>query len=255
MRAAKQSLFIILLALTQSSFANTWIDWWQKMEWRPILTLGGGSAFATDVGQSQNFPIVDPATDEFYNYAASSNTQTATFYQGFIGAERPLCSNGLIQLGLEYNQVAPFTAKGILTQGVDVPSENSYNYSYNVIPRQLLVETKLLYTLQQIVHPYFLVGLGISLNKAYSYGTDAPPLLTFTRMYANHSNTAFSYALGLGVDADVCPHVRVGAGYRFSDYGPVKLGNATIDTSNVAGTLTQSHLYINEILAEISLIA
>lgn len=64
--------------------------------------------------------------------------------------------------------------------------------------------------------------------------------------------TAFSYAIGIGIDADLSSHVRIGAGYRFSDLGQIKLGNATIDTTSASGTLSQAHLYTNEILAQLT---
>jgi hypothetical protein len=41
---------------------------------------------------------------------------------------------------------------------------------------------------------------------------------------------------------------------KFADFGQVKLGNASIDTTSVSGTLSQTHLYASEILAQLTIV-
>ncbi|MEO7049215.1 MAG: outer membrane beta-barrel protein [Ferruginibacter sp.] len=159
-----------------------------------------------------------------------------------------------MQTGLGYDQASNFEAKGSLAQGADAQSEDQYSYHYSVLARQVLVEGKLLYRFRERYFPYFLLGLGTAFNKASSYGTNVPPFSTFTRQYQNNTQTSFSYAIGLGVDVDVINHLRLGIGYRFADFGQVQLGKSTIDTTSVGGTLTQTHLYANEILAQLTFV-
>ena len=80
------------------------------------------------------------------------------------------------------------------------------------------------------------------------------PFNTFTREYSDNTESSFTYSLGLGVDMDITEHLRLGVGYRFADLGKVRLGDAEINTTEVAGTLSQDHLYANEILVQLSLV-
>lgn len=218
--------------------------------WQPVVTVGGGVAFTSDVGKSTTFPIQNPSTDEFFIYQPHNQDAQKGMFDLFLGAERPLHTPWALQLGIDYNQLAPFYPEGILIQGADVASENQYAYSYKIRTTQLLAEGKLFYNFKQVYHPYFLVGLGASFNRASNFATDVPPFLTFTREYENHSRTSFTYALGLGLDIDAAQHCRLGLGYRFADLGKAGLGQATIDTTQVPWTLSQSHFYVNEVVAQ-----
>lgn len=224
--------------------------------WHPIVSLGGGYLASTEMGQSQTFPIQNPITDEFFIYSANHGTATRGFFDAFVGVEFPswMSFGTILQLGLGYSQTAPFTVKGTLTQGADVFSQDVFNYQYNVTLYQLLVEAKLLATFATVFHPYVFAGVGVAFNKANDFETNVPPFLTFTRMYANNTTDFFSYSLGFGIDYDLDALFRVGVGYRFSSYGHVNLGNAVIDTTPVPGTLSQDHLYTNEIIGQITFV-
>ncbi len=222
--------------------------------WRPLIGGNLGAAISSDVGKSQDFPIQNPITDEFYDYSADNNTQGKLLYGAFVGAEKEFSQKFYLQLGFDFNQEQPFSAEGSFVQGADAQSADTYHYSYRIITRQLLAEGKLLYPVKKRWYPYLLVGLGASFNNSYHYRTDVPPLLTLTRTYSNNSTTSFSYAVGVGVDVDVISHLRLGLGYRFTDFGKASLGQGNIDGTEVSGTLTQSHLYTNEVLAQLTYI-
>ena len=220
--------------------------------WTPLISLGAGAAIITDAGQSQNFPAAIPGVFEFYNYANDQKTQTPPVLDGFVGAEWHKSPRVALQLGLDYNQPAPYSVNGTLTQGLDAQSANTYTYHYNVSSQQLLVESKLLYMGMGAFHPYLLAGLGAAFNTANTYSTNVPYTESFTRAYQDHTTTAWSYALGTGLDFDITPHIRFGLGYRFADLGEVALGAGTINDVAVTGTLSQTHLYTNEILAQLT---
>ena len=139
-------------------------------------------------------------------------TQTSGLLDAFLGAEWTIQPDWALQLGLDYNQAAPFSANGTLVQGADVPSQDTFGYHYSILARQLLVEGKLLYTFNQRFHPYIMGGLGAAFNKSSNYYISAPPFLTFTRIYSNNSVTSFSYAAGLGIDFDITCYMRLGVG-------------------------------------------
>lgn len=248
-------LFLFLISsYLLPSYAIALSSWWKNKTFHPIIAIAGGISNSSDIGQSKNFPIQNPATDEFYNYSANSATQTSGLVDGFVGAELNIQPDWTLQTGIDYNQAAPFSAKGNLVQGADSASADLYSYHYGVLTRQLLIEGKLLYAIKERYHPYLMIGLGAAFNKSYHYYTNASPFLTFTRLYSDYSTTSFSYAAGIGLDMDVNPHLRLGIGYRFADLGNIQLGSAVIDTVHVAGTLSQSHLYTNEVLAQLTYI-
>lgn len=220
--------------------------------WYPVLAAGLGVATAYDVGATQNFPIQNTSSDEFYNYSATNATQSVALGDIFIGVEHKLTPVWALQLGLDYNQGSSLSAQGTLLQGADTASADSYNYSYKIVTKQLSFQSELLYTFRQVYHPYVLAGLGVAFNTAYNYSTNASPFLTFTRTYTNNSNTSFSPTIGGGVDVDIKPNLRAGISYRFTDLGEVQLGTASIDNIAASGTLSQSHLYRGEILGQIT---
>jgi hypothetical protein len=222
------------------------------MTWQPVVTLGGGVTGASGIGDAKTFPIQNPATDEYYIYTPQHFHQTPALFEGFFGGEGNLMPYFLLQAGFDYTQAASLSADGTLIQGADSHSQNTYSYHYSVLTRQLLAEGKLLLNSFNPIHPYILAGLGVAINKASDYYISAPVGTTFTRLYQNNTATSFTYSLGAGVDVDITNNVRFGVGYRFSDLGTVQLGQATINNTTVSGTLAQSSLYTNAILAQLT---
>jgi opacity protein-like surface antigen len=253
-RCRFQSTFFIILILSLFSTASYAFVFSKNKIWHPVISIGSGDAISSNVGEPQTFPIQNPNTDEFYDYSVDRLTQSSFLIDGFLGVEFNLIPSWALQLGIDYNQTNAFTAKGPLIQGADSQSEDLYQYRFKVIMKQLLLESKCLYTVKKIFHPYLLAGFGAAFNTAYNYYTNVPSFLTFTRMYDDNTESSFSYLVGFGIDIDLTSHVRLGAGYRFADFGHVELGNATIDMTHVNGTLSQDHLYANEWLAQITYI-
>lgn len=102
------SSFLILISqfFTTTSYAFT--------SWKPIIAIGTGTSTSTNVGESENFPIQNPSTDQFYNYTANQPTQTSILFDGFLGAEFNIKPNWALQVGADYNQATPYSAKGTL---------------------------------------------------------------------------------------------------------------------------------------------
>ncbi len=246
---SKRIFIIALWLIPLSAVADTL---WQNTAWRPILRLGAGLAFIQDAGQSQNFAIQNPASDEFYDYAADNTTQTPAISEAFLGLQWQQNPQWAWQFGLNYTQTTAFHANGTLTQGANVSSDDTYNDNYTIASKQWLLEAKLLNTQLGLYHPYVSAGTGVAFNQVSDYQTSVPYTETFTRMYANNTTTTFSYTLGTGLDIDLSEHLRLGVGYRFSDLGHVSLGDATIDSTPVSGTLAQSHLYAQTLLAQLT---
>ena len=222
--------------------------------WHPVVGLGGGIAITTNLGQAQTFPILNPITDEFYTYSPTARSQIGGLIEVFLGTEHRVLSNWIVQGGLAYSQSGSYQAEGNFVQGADVGSANQYTYQYKVTARELLAQAKLMHPYHDKFYPYVLAGIGGSFNHASSYTTSVPSFLTFTREYANNTSGSFAYKVGLGMDMDVTQHTRLGLAYRFSGLGQANLGAASIDNTRVSGHLSQSNLYANEVLIQLTYI-
>ncbi len=245
MNQCAQRFFILLCGLfvvASNAFA--------QRAWHPVVSMGGGLAFSS-VGDANYLPVQSNTVDQFYNYTPSRVTKTSGLANIFVGAEWRLRQQWLMQAGFEFNQTA-LNTNGTLVQGADVPSQDTYRYQYGILSKQFLAEAKLLYSFRDTYHPYVLAGAGVGVNRSYNFSTNVPPFLAFTRMYGGYTKTSFSYAVGLGVDTNLAPELRFGVGYRFADLGKVNLGNATIDTTSVPNSVSQTHSYTNEVLAQLT---
>ena len=195
---------------------------------------------------------INPATDEYFIYSPTNQSQAAGLFEVFVAAEHRVFTNWLFQGGLAYSQSGTYKAQGNFVQGADAASADQYTYQYNVTARELLAQAKLMHPYHDKFYPYILAGIGGSFNQAYSYLTNVPPFLTFTREYNNNSSRSFAFRVGLGVDMDVTQRARLGLAYRFSGLGRVNLGAASIDGIPVSGALSQSNLYANEVLLQLT---
>ncbi|MES2217102.1 MAG: porin family protein [Pseudomonadota bacterium] len=221
--------------------------------WRPFFTVTGGAAMNSDAGDSKNFPAQNDIFS-YFNYTANHRTQTRFIGGGFLGAEISLYPLWSLQSGISYYQPSAFHANGTLIQGTDIDSQNQYQYEYLIQSYQLLFENKLLYHWQRYF-PYITAGLGAAWNNVGSFQADIqPPFTTFSNQFQSHNNTSFSYLLGFGVDVAVTDNLRLGIGYRFTDFGAANTGTAVLAQTNTNYTLNQSHLYSNEILGQLTVV-
>lgn len=219
--------------------------------WRSVAGFEYGVVISSNAGKSKTFPALT-STDEFYEYSPNHQSQTRSMWGGYLGIEWCGMPEWNLQFDVNYSQSAPFTVNGTLTQGLDVQSQDTFTYKHKITIRQLLVEAKLSYVICDLFRPYFLFGLGSSFNKSYAFSTTVPPLLTLTRLYKNNTTAGFTYAVGAGLDFELADCLYLGVGYRFNDFGKASLGSATIDGLPVSGTLSQSHFYANQFLAQLT---
>lgn len=221
--------------------------------WSAVMGPQAGIAFVSNAGKSKTFPIKNHRTDEFYSYSPKHKTQSPFIYGGFVGAKWRGSSGFETVMDLSYLQSSVFYVKGKLTQGADEQSEDTYSYQYGIELRQLLVEGRFGYALKWF-HPYASIALGASFNTSKHFSTSVPSSLTFTREYSSHSTSAFSYAVGAGMDFDLFSWLQLGVAYSFNDFGKASLGFATIDGNAVHGTLSQNHLYANQVLGKLTIV-
>lgn len=216
---------------------------------QPIFTLTAG-ATVSQLGQSQSFAPLDLCR---YSYKPQG-TQTSMLWGGFIGSEVKHSPTWGLIAGLGYYQPNSLSTKGRLTQGADPDSTSTYSYRYQTQSEQLLAESKLYWIAKEKIQLFLMVGIGAAFNKTSHYQTSVPPFLEFTPAFSSHTQTAFSYAIGPGIDINISKSFLIGIAYRFADLGSANTGSAQIDQIPISNTLKQSHLYANQILAQFTFI-
>ena len=228
----------------------------------PIVSLQGGYASINANGGTKRYTGTD---SDVFTYNNSGSGQNTGFIGVFLGTERslPLISRPgfFMQTGVEYNYIGKVSVNGINTVGVEPQTSTTYRYNYNFQTQQVLGTLRLFATAYERFHPYGEVGLGAAFNHAGQYNatTTETGSINLTPGFSNQSNTQFSYSLGLGVDTQVNTKIRVGLGYRYSNFGSPSLGNGTVTFNNyqapVSFALGGSNTYANQLITRISYIA
>lgn len=213
------------------------------------LTLGGDRANLPQTTADVTF--IPP----FYNsYNGSNHYDTEMLGGLFVGAESDLPANWAWQYGVSYYQNSAFQVHGVVDQFGD-PAYANLNYYYQIQSKRYLIETKILYAIKKVYHPYIDLGVGESVNKTYNYleegvtSADVP----MSQPFANKTTHNFTYLAGVGIDVDLFQHVRLGAGYRY-----VGLGKAGLNTTPLqvdTNTINNHVIRTNEFFMQLSLIA
>ncbi len=224
---------------------------WEVPPLQTILSFAVGPSWVkSGVGQSLNLP--DGSNSYFYPRHV---VQVQTLYNLFLGVVYQFLPKWAAQVGISYTQPSTFILEGIELQNT---ASRSYDYNYNVTARQLLIEGHLVYD-WNIYHPYISFGMGPSFNSVSHWQSFPPPDAVNAPSFVNDNNEAFSFMTGFGVDVDVMKNVRLGIGYKFSDFGKANLGKGTQFTGSVnqtylSKTIEQNNLYANSVLAQITIV-
>ena len=137
-----------------------------------------------------------------------------------------------------------------------VPFFDTLSYSYKVHHSRVMFSSKLLTTVPryQTIHPYFSWELGTAYNRANNY-QEQPliPLAVPMTPFANHTQSAFSWGVGVGVDYNLNQHVRAGVGYQFVNLGAVSLGLTPSEITTQS--LSLSHLHTNQLRFQLTFLA
>ncbi len=240
-------VFTLASSVCQAAIAHENVSpWWYS----PVLALSGGLAVA-NVGRSQMLTMDNDYTT--YQYSAKHSSSQRFILGVYTGTEIVLNAKFLLQMGIGFYDPGAFSSEhNTLIQGVDPESSDLFSWHYKVKNQSFLAEAKLLATLRNQIHPYLTLGVGTAFNQAYDYRVNVPPFLTFTPEFTNHTQTSFTYAVGIGMDADVAKNCRVGVGYRFANLGQANLGKGFLDDKIFSGTLRQSNFYMHALLAQVT---
>ena len=216
-------------------------------KWLPILNLSlyGGAAFTRNI----NEPAVHVTEIEVNQYQAHLRTIWNPIWGAGINYpfDNVFGQPFNISIGLSGYWINPGRVEGIEYPFANIGKFQRLNYQFQTQSKALFAESRFAYNWIDW-QPYALVGLGCSWNILNDFTQapikspldPAPVLLHFN----NHTNAAFAYELGLGVQRELYFDVAHGISYiasldyRYFNLGKGELGLAPEQTTN-------SRLYIN----------
>lgn len=212
--------------------------------WQSIITLSGGPVWASP-GLNQ-YLYTDPIFP-YDNYIPNSTHDVLGSGEIFFGLQRIFYPGLTGQLGIGLAGAADADLSGTVNV-LGVP--DLYTYQYKVEHLRAELKGKLIGNSFRVVQPYVSGSIGAAFNNSHDYSsTSVSPILFPSPWYTTNTTTAFTYTLGLGIQAMINPNWQVGVGYEFADWGKSALG---VETVNYTQGLTLTHLYTNELLFSLS---
>lgn len=230
------TLLSISFSIAHSSAASE-----SNLTW--VAGASAGSLWA-EAGQTQTIQLT-PEIEK--TYVDAESTQVIPSGEFFFGMQKSLSKQCRGQLGLAVTINDNLNIEGVIWDDTN-PQFANENYQYDVQNNRLALKGKLLFdTAYYGVSPWVSVSLGLGFNRAHDY-TNTPLIFEAipNKNFADHTEAAFSYSLGLGLQKTINQHWAVGIGYEFSDWGKNGLGSAPEQTLNSGPSM--DHIYTNGLL-------
>lgn len=241
---------LLMLGLSTSLLATSgWSGTMGPIQvWHSVSAVSLGPVWGNG-GTTQTF-FLTPEIVKSYR-ADKSNT---TLFDGelFWGVQRDYPTwQG--QLGLAVAATSDAKLTGIIWDDAD-PLFDNYAYSYKVQHTHVALKGKLLADQGYWLIPWISGSIGVGFNTAHAY-KDIPLIFeAITNPYfKQHTQTAFTYTVGAGLQKQVSMNWQVGAGYEFADWGRSRLNRAPGQTLNSG--LGMNHYYTNGLMFNLTYIA
>lgn len=228
--------------LTGTVFAGTLGSANHSSNWSWVSTLSVGLVL-DQAGKTQSFYLT-PEIEK--TYAAHQSTNTLANGELFIGVQKKLSTTMQTQLGLAVAATSNASLSGLIWDDAD-PRFANHSYRYKIQHSHINAKSKILMDKGYWLMPWISASLGVGFNSAHSFQNT--PLIyeaIVNPNFASHSQTAFTYTLGAGVQKALNQHWQVGVGYEFADWGKSQLGHAAEQTLN--NGIGLNHLDTNGIL-------
>lgn len=203
-----------------------------------------------NAGQAQTLNLTP---DIIKTYTANKPTNTLATGEFFLGIKNKLPKQLEGQVGLAFVATSHATLSGDIWDDAD-PIFNNYTYKYKVNHTAVALKGKLLGYWNLPVIPWISASLGVGFNRAYGF-SNIPTIYEAVSSpnFTSNTTTAFTYAIGIGIERQLSPHWQIGAGYEFSDWGKSQLGSVSGGNSSQGPSL--SHLYTSSILLNMTYVA
>ncbi len=217
--------------------------------YRFVVALGFGPAWGAGVGNQNLF--LTPEIEKTYTQQVTHSALTDA--EVFWGIQSPFRNMLQSQTGIAVGVTSRAQVSGAIWDDAD-PIFNNYGHSYFVQHTHLAVTEKLLADIGLNVMPWLSASLGVAWNESNSFkNTPTIPEAVTMSNFSNHTQNAFTYTLGVGVEKSLTEHWQIGMGYEFADWGAWNLSRSIGQT--VGEGPGSNHLYTNGLLFNVTLIA
>ena len=124
---------------------------------------------------------------------------------------------------------------------------NNYTYGYHIQHGHLALKAKVFKSIEYSVLPWVSGSVGVGFNRANSFN-NTPIINEAVRQnnFSNHTQTSFTYTVGVGIQKVLNSNWQAGMGYEFADWGQSHLGSAQGQTQGTG--LSLNHLYTNALM-------
>ncbi len=233
-----------LVSLSAFADGELIIDTEIPLIWQPIITVSGGPAWTTPGQNLYLYPIIPFQQVNYYQKIDSDSTVGTG--EIFFGLQRIVFPGITGELGLGFAGASNADVTGVVEVN-GIPNVSTYEYKVNHARAE--VKGRLLAN-SYWVQPFVSGSFGAGWNNSHEFrATTVNPLFFPQPWFANNTTVAFSYTLGLGLQAPINRNWQVGMGYQFADWGKSYLGSDGY--TQIAGP-NLTHLYTNELLFNIS---
>ena len=182
-----------------------------------------GAAFPT-VGSSFDAHTGIGWSDDIYLQKSTHNSEILSGAFGYRWYRQQRWFPYLF-LNANYAFVFPTTINGRIVQ-FSLPQYNNFAFQYDIQRQTVLAIAKgTLFDYHHLL-PFVSFGAGVTLNRIQHY-QEVADIGIYPRIspaYANHTNTQFSYSLGVGVDYALSHRFWLGVQYQYGHYGTANSG-------------------------------
>lgn len=239
----KDGLSVLLTSfLTGTVFAGVMGPVSQSSNWSWVSSLSAGPIWE-QAGKTQSFYLT-PEIEK--TYAANQSTNTLANGEFFVGMQKILSKSIQAQLGLAVAATNDASISGLIWDD-EIPQFANHSYRYKIQHSHVAVKSKMLMDKGYWLTPWISGSLGVGFNSAHAFQNT--PLIyeaIVNPNFASHTQIAFAYTVGAGLQKALNQRWQVGVGYEFADWGQSRLGRAAEQTLN--NGLELNHFYTNGIL-------
>jgi opacity protein-like surface antigen len=247
----KDNFFLFVLSsslFTSGVWAGTVAPVAQQPSWSWVGAVSMGPVWPGH-GDTQTFYLT-PEIEK--TYAFDESTHAVFDGEVFFGAQKSLTSSLQGQFGLSVGTTSSAHVSGDIWDDAD-PQFNNSTFDYKIQHTFVSAKGKLLVNRDHWLIPWVSGSLGLAFNDAHSFdNTPTTPDGLATPNFGSNTETAFTYTVGIGLQAALNAHWQLGLGYEFSDWGKNSLGRASGQTLNSGPSL--NHLYSNGVLFNVTYI-
>lgn len=220
----------------------------RTMAYRYVATFSTGPAWF--IGSQQQTLFITPTIEKTYTQNTSHTALSDN--ELFLGIQLPFRDIWLNQIGATIGATSYANLSGEIWDGAQAKF-NNYVYQYHVQHTYLAIKEKILVDIAWYVIPWLDASIGVAWNGAGGFqNTPVISEAVATPNFSHHTQSTFTYNVGVGVQRSINSHWQIGIGYEWSDWGKYYLGNANEQTNGHGPG--ENHLFTNALLFNLTYI-